>query len=135
MKKRKRKKKRTSGSRIFALAVLAVLCLLPAAAEKKKPVDSYGLVAGTVFREPGFALQGAEVTLEPNPETGQAPINIKKMKASTGARGEFAFRVPTAAMRYEVHAAARGYSPQDKNVSVEGERHVEVTFMLAKESK
>jgi hypothetical protein len=92
-------------------------------------------VGGTVFREPGFALPGAEVTIVADPESGPAPAGSKKQQAATGARGEFAFRVPVAAMRYAVHAQAHGYAPQDKKVSIEGEQRVEVTFLLAPESK
>ena len=50
----------------LALGTLLVL-LLPELAwakdkEKAKKPQSYSLVAGTVFRPPGFALPGAEVT-------------------------------------------------------------------------
>ena len=65
----------------------------------------------------------------------KAPAGAKKQKATTGARGEFAFRVPVAAMRYALHAQARGYASQDKRASIEGEQRVEVTFLLAPESK
>jgi hypothetical protein len=115
---------------------VALLLLLPAAsAEKRKQAEPYGLVGGTVFREPGFALAGAEVTMVAAPESGPAPAGSKKQAATTGARGEFAFRVPVQAMRYALHAAAKGYQPQDKQVSIEGEQRVEVTFLLAPESK
>jgi hypothetical protein len=134
MKRKKRRKKKTSGSKFLGL--FAIFLLLPgASAEKRKQAEPYGLVAGTVFREPGFALAGAEVTLVADPESGVAPAGLKKQKASTGARGEFAFRVPVAAMRYALHAQARGYTSQDKRTSIEGEQRVEVTFLLARESK
>jgi hypothetical protein len=133
MKRKKRRKKKTSGSKILALALLFLLpCVL---AEKRKPAEPYGIVAGTVFHEPGFAVDGAQVTLLADPETGAPPAGFKKKSAVTGTRGEFAFRVPVAAMRYSVHAQAHGYVAEDKKVSIEGEQRVEVTFMLAPESK
>ncbi len=115
---------------------MAILLLLPGAfAEKRKQAEPYGLVGGTVFREPGFALAGAEVTIVADPESGPAPAGWKKQQAATGGRGEFAFRVPVQPMRYALHAQAKGYGPQDKQVSIEGEKRVEVTFLLAPESK
>jgi hypothetical protein len=133
MKRKKRKKKRTSGNKFLVLAILFVLpCVF---AEKKKAAEPYGIVAGTVFHEPGFSLAGAEVTLVADPEAGSPPARFKKQEAITGGRGEFAFRVPVTAMRYALHAKAHGYTPQDKSVSIEGEQRVEVTFLLAPESK
>jgi hypothetical protein len=70
-----------------------------------------------------------------DPESGPPPAGSKKQKASTGSRGEFAFRVPVDAMRYALHAEAHGFTPQDKKVSIEGEQRVEVTFLLSPESK
>src|SRR5690349_10731437 len=86
MKTRKKKRKmRRIGSSILVLAAIGSLAL---AADKKK-VEPYALVAGTVFREPGFALPGADVTVVPNPGPGQAPVKIKKLQALSNARGEF----------------------------------------------
>jgi hypothetical protein len=129
---KKKRKKRKIGRNLL---VLAILCLAPAAFGDKKAADAHGVVAGTVFREPGFALPGAEVTLEPDPEPGQAAVKMKKIKQSCNMRGEFAFRVPVTAMRYQVRASAKGFAPQQKPVSIEGETRMDVTFVLAPESK
>ncbi len=130
---KRRKKKRTSGSRLIALAVLL---LTPSIfADKKKTGDAYGLIAVSVFKEPGFALPGAEVTLAPHVDPGGAPAKGKKLKDFTDARGELVFRVPSTAMRYDVHASSKGYVPQEKTVAIEGEEHLEVTFLLSSESK
>lgn len=91
------------------------------------------MVGGTVFREPGFALPGAQVTLSAGSDGAQS--NIKKSTAITDARGEFAFRVPTAGRQYTVRATSKGYSSQQKQVSVEGEQRVDATFTLSPESK
>ncbi len=113
---------------------LGLLCALTAAAsDKKKASEPYALIGGTVFREPGFALPGAQVTL--SIATDQVQPNIKKLTASSDSRGEFVFRVPTAAMQYTVRVACKGYSPQQKQVSVEGEQRVDATFTLSPESK
>ena len=143
---RKKKKMRRIGSserypsRAWRRGILPLTLwmavLLPAArAEKKKTIGPYALVAGTVFREPGFALAGAEVTVTPNPGEGQAQVKIKKMQAISDARGEFAFRVSPAPMRYTVRVTARGYQSAEKSVSIEGEERAEATFVLQQESK
>ena len=121
--------------RIGSSTLLLVALINCALAAEKRKVEPYGLVAGTVFREPGFALPGAEVTVVPNPEQGQAPVKIKKLQALSDARGEFAFRVPPVPMRYTIHVTAKGYQPQEKSVSIAGEERMEATFELHPESK
>ena len=115
------------------LAILLLLAMTAAAAGKKKPVEAYAVVAGTVFRDPGFALPGALVTLAMVADQEQP--KIKKLTAISDSRGEFAFRVSTAAMVYVVRVTCKGYSPQQKQVSVEGEQRVDATFTLNPESK
>lgn len=92
------------------------------------------MVAGTVFREPGFALPGADVTLAPAADHPSG-AKVKKQKASTNGRGEFAFRVPAAEAKYILTAGAKGWKAQEKPVSITGEERVDVTFMLDQESK
>jgi hypothetical protein len=120
---------------VFAV-IGAIAGSLPAAEKprKQKPVESYALVAGTVFREPGFALPGAEVILTAAPDAPSNGPRVKKQKAATDGRGEFAFRVPPEGMKYVVMVSAKGMKNQEKTVSVQGEERVEVTFMLAPES-
>lgn len=88
-----------------------------------------------MFRDPGFAMPGVEVTLLPDSDQNQAASKIKKMITISDSRGEFVFRVPTSPMTYKVRAAAKGYAPQQKQVSVEGEQRVDATFTLSPESK
>lgn len=121
------------GSRAGFLFLLCVLSVF--AAGRKKAPEPYAVVGGTVFREPGFALPGAEVTLLPDSDPDQTALNIKKTITISDSRGEFVFRVPTAPMRYKVRAAAKGYGSQQKQVSVEGEQRVDATFTLSPESK
>ena len=110
------------------LAVL-LLCGLLSSAAGKKP-EPYAVVAGTVFREDGFSLPGASVTLLPK----DAPKG-KKLEAMSDARGEFAFRVPAGAAAYVVKAARKGFQPAEKEASVSGEGRVDVTLILSVESK
>ena len=135
----KRRKKTRITSRLaslaWALAALFSQMSGPAAsaAEKKtKAAESYGLIAVTVFREPGFALPGAELTLTLAPTGGGAK---QKRKATSDARGEYVFRVPVQAQRYSVGVSAKGLVPQEKMVQAEGEQRIDVTFLLAAESK
>jgi Carboxypeptidase regulatory-like domain len=133
-----KRRRRRSSRRTVLLSFLPVLFApgRPAAGgSKKKAPEPYGLVGGTVFRDPGFALPGAEVTLSPDPAPGQAAPIIKKLTANSDSRGEFVFRVPTAAMRYTVRVSLKGYSPRQKTVSIEGEQRVDATFTLQPESK
>jgi hypothetical protein len=119
------------GSRIL---FLCLLCTLGAAASgKKKASEPYALVGGTVFREPGFALPGAQVTLSVAGEPGEP--NIKKLTAISDSRGEFVFRVPISARRYLVQVTHKGYSAQQKELAVEGEQRVDATFTLSPESQ
>src|SRR5512134_3393652 len=90
MRTMRRRTKKKIGAKLAAALMLAAAVAAPAAGEKpKKQKDSYAVVAGTVFREPGFALRGAEVTLAADP----APPKFKPMKTTSDGRGEFAFRI------------------------------------------
>ena len=127
------KRKRRSGT---SLALLLLACVLPAAAGKKKTgPESYGLVAGTVFQESGYALPNAELTLIPDPPSNGASQKLKKLQALSSARGEFAFRVPPVPMRYTLRVVAKGWQPAEKSVAIQGEERVDVTFQLQPESK
>jgi hypothetical protein len=99
----------------------------------KKPAAGrpYSVIAGTVFREPGFALPGAQVWLTPDP-----PVAKKKPeKTMADSRGEFAFRVAppkesAEPARYTVSVKAEGYVPQEKPAVVAAEQRVDVYFEL-----
>jgi hypothetical protein len=137
MTKKARKKRRKRRKRIGISLLFLLIGILPLAQAGKKTAepDSYALVSGTVFRDPGFALPNAAVTLTPNPSPGSSPTKIKKQQSVTNSRGEFVFRVPPAGMRYTVRAAAKGYRDEEKSVDVEGETRIEVTLSLHEESK
>jgi len=134
MKKTRKTRKRT-GSRLLrgVAALLAVVCALGAADKHKKAVEPYGLIAGTVFRDPGFAFSGALVTIVPKPADG-SDLKLRLNKAVSDARGEFAFRVPAVPMHYSVRAEAKGFKPVEKAAEINGDERVDVTFLLEPES-
>ena len=105
------------------------------AAKKKAGPESYALISGTVFRDPGFALPNATVTLIPNPAEQPSSIKLRKMQTVCNTRGEFVFRLPPVTMRYTVRASAKGYREEERSVEVQGEGRLEVTLTLHEESK
>jgi hypothetical protein len=129
-KRRKRKKK------IGISLLLALIAILPdaQAAKKKTETEPYALVSGTIFRDPGFALSNATVTLTPD-QPRDASTKIKKLQTVSNSRGEFVFHIPPINMHYIVRAVANGYHEEEKSVEVQGETRVEVTLSLHEESK
>ncbi len=129
--RRKRKKK------IGISLLLALVVILPQAqaAKKKAEAESFAVISGTVFRDPGFAFPNATVTLIPNTVDEAAPAKLKKLQTTANFRGEFVFRVPPSSMRYTVKASAKGYHEEERVVDVQGEVRVEVTLSLREESK
>ncbi len=131
--KRKKRRMRKSGTSLICLLILAVP--LAGAGKKKIVPEAYSIVAGTVFRESGFALPQAEVTLIPDPQPDGLPVKVKKLSTVSDARGEFVFRVPSASMQYTVRVAAKGYHGEEKTITVHGDERADVTFQLREESK
>jgi hypothetical protein len=108
------------------------LCVSVASAEKKnkaKAQVAFALIAGTVYRPPGFALPGAAVVISPEkPEVNG--IKLRKEQVSTDARGEWAIRVPPVPATWRVDVKIEGYRPEQKSVSVDGEQRVDVSIVL-----
>jgi hypothetical protein len=113
--------------------ILLLLCAALGLADDKKPKpgqESFALIAGSVFREPGYALPDAKVVLM----LKDFPKG-KKLETLTSPRGEFTFRVPTASATYILKASFKGYRPEEKEAVVTGLDRVDVTFVLVPESK
>jgi hypothetical protein len=138
-KRKKRTKKRTSGSSfvpgrlLIAIAFLVTL-LCPAALSEKKEKQKaaaapFALIAGTVFRPPGFALPGAEVVIAPEQREVNG-VKLKKAEAVTNFRGEFAVRVPPVPAKWRVDVKSSGYRPEQRSVSVEGEQRLDLSIVL-----
>lgn len=127
-----------SASKIFLVAC-ALLTVAPAADKERKPRKAAGtaVIAGTVFREPGLALAGAEISLDPDadyrpepPAADAKPPKVKPMKIVSDGRGEFAFHVPAAPMRYYISVKAAGWKPDRKTITIAGEERQDVYFNL-----
>ena len=130
--KKKRKKTKIGVSRRFALffalpALLAgALFVVPMSAAGPKRT---AVVAGTVFRDPGFSFPGVEVTLSPL----VLPPGVKKLKPMrfvSDARGEFAFYPPAGQARYKVSASAPGFPAEEKTVEIQADERVDVYLTL-----
>lgn len=142
MKKRKTKIKTKTGNSIVGVSrrsifvSFALFAAVPAAADKKKnAADLYSIIGGSVFRDPGFALRGAEVSLEPEQPVVNG-VKLKPQKAISDTRGEFAFRVAPVEAKYRVTAKAAGMASETKPAATQGgEERIDVTFMLLPASK
>jgi hypothetical protein len=138
---KRKKKKRKKMRRIGSSALLGLLLCLPWTAhadkkhKEKAAAEPYAVLGGTVFRENGYALPGADVAISPDPQPGQTPVKIQYPRAMSDSRGEFAFRVPASAMRYTVKASAKGYEPMKKSADIDGEVRIDVTLILPTVSK
>jgi hypothetical protein len=111
----RRKRTRKIGASLFLLFLLLCFPLAGLAGQKPEPA----VIAGTVFRDPGFALPGAEVELRLlSPLPGKKPP--KPSTTRTDARGEFSFQVPPAEAEYKVTARAKGFLPEERIVKLSG---------------
>ena len=132
-KKTQTKKKATrTGSRFIAIAAVLMGSCLPAFAEKKaKPENApaYALIAGTVYRPPGFALPGVKVVVEPEKSESNG-AKLKRSEAVTDSRGEWAVRVPPVPAKWRIDVKVNGYRPEQRSVSVEGEQRVDSSMVL-----
>jgi hypothetical protein len=129
----KRTKKTRIGSSLAVLAIAALLCAPAAAGAKKEKSKAtpaaFALIAGTVYRPPGFALPDVEVKVVP--ESSEAEnVKLKKAEAITDARGEFAVRVPPVPAKWRVDVKVVGYRPEQRSVSVTGEQRVDLSIVL-----
>lgn len=112
-------------------AMVGLSAMLMTAGDKRKPDDTGTVIAGSVFRDPGYALPEATVTLVRNDD----PKHKKLAQLSTSYRGEFVFHVPTTPAVYVVKATAKGYHSEEKEASVTGPDRIDLTFSLEPETK
>lgn len=132
MRTRKRTtKKRTGSRRLACLAVILFALAALSAVAKEKPKDkkkaspAAAMVAGTVFRDAGFALPGAEVVATPDPPQGK-----KQWKTTGNARGEYFLRLPAGPASYTVVVRASGFRPQEKKVTFAADERLDFNFLL-----
>lgn len=113
--RRKRERERKTGASVFPLFLLLWLALAGLAGQKPEPA----VIAGTVFRAPGFALPGAEVELLLlSPPPGRK--KPKPVSTRTDPRGEFSFQVPPDQAEYKLTARAKGFHPEERIVKLSG---------------
>ncbi len=125
-------KKRMRSINTLRFAALAGVCAaLLAAGDKKKSTEPDTVIAGTVFRDPGYALPEATVTLVRRDD----PKHKKLAEMSTSPRGEFVIHVPATQAVYVVKASAKGFRAEEKEATVTGLDRVELMFTLEPEKK
>jgi hypothetical protein len=92
-----------------------------------RSASSFGVIAGRIVQESGRSLPGARVRVTPVADGLRKPKRVCSLARQTC--GEFAIRVPTGSMRYNVKVEARGFEPAEKQVQMEGDqRRVEIFF-------
>jgi len=129
--RRKRKKKRIG----ISLALWLIASAPPALLGQRKAPAVFGIVAGSVFQESGYALPGAQIELVPDPNASSSQGKAKKLESISDSRGEFAFHVPLAPMRYTLKLKAKGYQSQEKPVDFQGDARIDLSFQMEPESK
>jgi hypothetical protein len=131
---RKRKTRTTKNNVLPGAAAVLMAAWLgsfhASAAPDKKPVP-HATIAGTVFRDPGFALPGATVVLMRKDDAKSK----KLQEAVSNYRGEFAFQVPAVRGVYIVRASLKGFHPDEKEALISADERIEVTLVLVPESK
>ena len=116
------------------LALAAIVLCTPGGlfAKKEKARDAsapFAMIAGTVYRPPGFAMPGAEVIITPE-ATESGGGKVKKVETVTDARGEWVVRVPPVPAKWRVDVKIKGYRPEQRSVSVTGEQRIDLSIIL-----
>jgi hypothetical protein len=114
---------------LIALGLILAVTGLAIAADKSKDSAPTALLGGTVFRDSGFALRGAEIVAK-----AAQPVRGKsEWKAVSDARGEFYLRLPPGPASYTVTVKAKGFRPQEKTVTYATDERYDLTFLLQAE--
>jgi hypothetical protein len=99
-------------------------------AQGKQKAEPHAVIAGTVFRDPGFAQPGASVVLA----LKTAPAK-KIQRQISSPRGEFTFRVPAKPNRYLITATLKGFQTAREEIEIEDQEQINATLLLVPESK
>jgi len=103
--------------------------ILPAQGTEQKG-EPHAIVAGTVFRDPGFAQPGASVVL-----TLKIAPAKKLQEQISSPRGEFSFRVPAGPQTYLVTATLKGFQIARQEIKIQDQEQNNATLLLVPESK
>jgi len=127
---------RTTKNRSAVLAAFLLASFLLAswagslAAQGNKQKGETAVIAGTVFRDPGFAQGGAVVVLA----LKSSPTK-KLQEQTTASRGEFSFRIPAGPQSYVVSATLKGFQTAREEIEIQGLEQINATLLLVPESK
>ena len=111
--------------------LLPALCLAQISlAQAKQKTGPDAVIAGTVFRDPGFAQPGASVVLA----LKSAPAKKLQHQISS-PRGEFTFRVPAGPNSYVVTATLKGFQTAREQIEIQDQEQINATLLLVPESK
>jgi len=98
-------------------------------AQTKPKAGPEAVIAGTVFRDPGFAQPGASVVLT----VKSAPAKKLQSRISS-PRGEFTFRIPAGPNRYLVTATLKGFQTAREEIEIQDQEQINATLLLIPES-
>ena len=87
-------------------------------------------MAGTIFRDPGYAQPGATVVL-----AAKSAPDKKLLEQVSDARGEFSFRVPPGPQTYVVTVRLKGFKQTSQDVEIIATEQINATLILVPESK
>ena len=121
-------RRKSKSTLVFLLLALFLAQIGWAQAKQKGGSDA--VIAGTVFRDPGFAQPGASVVLA----LKSAPLKKLQHQISS-PRGEFTFRIPAGPNRYLVTATLKGFQAAREEIEIQGEEQINATLLLVPESK
>jgi hypothetical protein len=127
---RMRRKSKSAVSLLLLVPALLLAHSLLAQGTRQKGAEPYAIVAGTVFRDPGFAQVGASVVLA----LKSSPAKKLQHQISS-PRGEFSFRVPPGPNAYLVTATLKGFKTAREEVEIQGQEQINATLLLIPESK
>jgi Carboxypeptidase regulatory-like domain len=123
-----RRKPKPAAGLFLLLPALFLAPSLPAQGHKQQA--PYAIVAGTVFRDPGFAQPGASVVLA----LKSAPTKKLQQQLSS-PRGEFSFHVPAGPQTYLVTATLKGFRTAREEIEIQDQEQNNATLLLVPESK
>jgi hypothetical protein len=98
--------------------------------KNRKEAEADAVIAGTVFRDPGFAQAGASVVLALKSAPGK-----KLRQATSSPRGEFAFHIPAGPNTYLLTATLKGFQAAREEIEIQGQEQINATLLLVPESK
>jgi hypothetical protein len=128
----RRKTRTKSGGKLeFSIGLLLLLPAVGLLGQATKKVAApNAVIAGTVFRDPGFAQPGAPVIL-----TLKSAPTKKLQQQISSPRGEFTFRVPAGHQTYLVTATLKGFQTAREEIEIQDQEQINATLLLVPESK